>query len=920
MTTINGVLKKIIKQGDTPGSRDFCLVEFMDPDTKEWIEGKLSVALGGVGVGDSFSVKGNIRENTFRGKTEKIINGTTVSKDFPQSEEAVRAFLKTNLSYHETGVSHEDLDDFVDENGMMSLSEIWDDHDSLFGLSARGRPKELEKLSAFIDDYLSPLFAKQMMSDANFNDKQIGGVIELFKGDVYQSLKRDPYLVLKIPTISFEEADQLGQKLGISSNDARRINATIWDYLSRAASQGSTLVSLSGAVDYISSKYNLSSEEVKKHVNILQQSEEKSEHFSIISFPDIDDIFASLNRYYEAEVKCSFAIMKAAQRGFVNDPNKVREAVEKAVSGTLLDEYQRKAVEVGSLYQVSVITGGPGTGKSTILEKIIEVSQEVEKRDIFVTAPTGKAASRAEEVTGEEGNTLQMILGQQFNGSTGETHFTYNAKNPLPDNILLIVDEVSMMDVELMAALFDALPPSGRVILQGDPKQLRSVGAGRVMGDIVEMNIDGQHIVPVAHLVNVYRQDKNSKVALDSHLISRGVMPEMGEDLEEGVAFKKCQKRDIKNTVGKIIDDHVIGGGFDPVEDMIVICPQAPGAGGTWEMNQYLADRLNPDREEIPFVEHGKFDDTRLPLPHVGDRVMLTENHNDLRVMNGDVGVITGYEIKEGKGSLKERVVIQVRFDNGKEFELPAKNWRELILSYAITCHKSQGSQYPVVIMPFSDEMERMADKSLAFTAWTRTKKLVFGVGDKSVFETFVKTDKGEKHFTLLRKMTEFVMGVQKIKPLGESERNIPSVKIPTKDDFNFLNSVKKVLSKNSPRSVRRRVVAASPMLSSPAPSSAPENKVDTATAPSAPVAAAPQVSVVRRRKRVVGTVSAGHGQTVKVNPDPIMDEVKNKPAENALVSEVNKIEEQEKEVEKPSRPVAVRRARRRVTTLPKMT
>jgi exodeoxyribonuclease V alpha subunit len=365
---------------------------------------------------------------------------------------------------------------------------------------------------------------------------------------------------------------------------------------------------------------------------------------------------------------------------------------------------QRQAIAAAVDHKVLIITGGPGTGKTTLLRALIEIL-EAKKLRVLLGAPTGRAAKRLAEATGREAKTMHRLLEY----SPGGGGFQRGAARPLEAEFV-VVDEVSMVDISLMNHLLAAVHPQTTLVLVGDADQLPSVGPGNVLGDLIS---SGK--IPVVRLQIVFRQAETSLIVTNAHLVNEGKMPQKPPEGDVLADFYFIEKEDpeeslriIKELVCKRIPERF---GFDPVNDVQVLTPMHKGSVGTENLNSQLRDALNPHGQ---VVKGGRF--------IVGDRVMQVRNNYDKEVFNGDVGKI-------------------VSFDSETD---------ELILAYAVTVHKSQGSEYPAVIVPITTQHYMMLRRNLLYTAMTRGKELVVIVGGLKALRMAVENRTVEKRYTYL--------------------------------------------------------------------------------------------------------------------------------------------------------------------------
>jgi exodeoxyribonuclease V alpha subunit len=400
-------------------------------------------------------------------------------------------------------------------------------------------------------------------------------------------------------------------------------------------------------------------------------------------------------------------------------------------SGIALANAQREALKSAVESKVMVITGGPGVGKTTLVNSVLMVLK-AKKMRVSLCAPTGRAAKRMAETTGMEAKTIHRTL--QYNPGTGG--FIHKADNPLECDVL-IVDESSMIDVVLASQLFDAVPLHAAVVIVGDADQLPSVGPGRVLQDIIRSKT-----IPVGHLNEVFRQAATSRIITNAHRINQGQMPEFPAEGEMSDCYF-VQADDPQKAVGllgKMIKDSIPKKfRFDPRNDIQVLTPMQKGELGARNLNQMLQKLLNPRGEEVE----------RFGLIYrVGDKVMQTENDYDKEVYNGDIGRITTIDA--------EACELVVDFD-GRKVGYDFCELDELTLSYAITIHKSQGSEYPCVVIPLHTQHYVLLQRSLIYTAITRAKKLVILIGTKKALSLAVtRSESRERTTTLAERLKEY--------------------------------------------------------------------------------------------------------------------------------------------------------------------
>ncbi len=453
------------------------------------------------------------------------------------------------------------------------------------------------------------------------------------------------------------------------------------------------------------------------------------------------EAFLSVPAYYSAEEHIAarlLAVSRYIDRSITVDSLEIDNA--ERTLGIKLEALQRQAIAEAFENGILILTGGPGTGKTTTLNTIIKLFEDHGLQP-ELAAPTGRAAKRITELTGREAKTVHRLLEVEW--TDGEKQqFSRNERNPLPCEVL-IVDEASMLDSLLFDNLLKALKLSCRIILVGDSDQLPSIGAGNVLGDILS-----SEMFPAIRLSKVFRQAEQSMIITNAHRIIHGEAPDFSNKGSDCFFLKRTSRYDVGRTVTELVNERLPAAyGFDPIRDIQVLCPSRMLESGTVALNGVLQEALNPNDGRKPQLSYKGI------FFRVGDKVMQTKNNYDLQykrdggeygtgVFNGDVGFITDIDRRGG--------ILTVRYDD-RTVTYFSEDLSQLEQAYAVTVHKSQGSEYDCVILPLFDIPSRLRYRNLLYTAVTRAKKLLVVVGDEGIWAEMTANNKKTLRYTLLK-------------------------------------------------------------------------------------------------------------------------------------------------------------------------
>jgi len=546
-------------------------------------------------------------------------------------------------------------------------------------------------------------------------------------------VKDNPFrLATDIFGIGFVTADSIAEKLGFPKDSDQRIEAGILYVLHKLSDDGHVYYPYEELI--IKSREILVVERdfVVKALGILAADKK-------IVFEDLNNSIEEFKENNKAVYLAKFHLCETSisdrLKALALSPKSIRNVntdkaidwVQKQLSITLAKN-QILAVRSCLKEKVIVITGGPGTGKTTIINAILKIFSMLKVRTLLA-APTGRAAKRMSETTGFEARTIHRLL--EFSFAKGG--FQKNEERPLACD-LLVVDEASMIDTILMYHLLKAVPLSAILILVGDVNQLPSVGAGNILKDIIESNA-----VTVAWLNEIFRQAKKSQIIVNAHKINQGVIPSFGTSQlhSQENDFYLIQQEDPDRVLEIILELVKVRipqrFGFDSVDDIQVLTPMHKGVAGAGNLNKELQKMLNPGQEGVMRGEQNY---------RVSDKVMQVRNNYDKEVFNGDIGRITQI--------YPENQQLAISFD-GREVTFDFSDLDEVVLAYAVSVHKSQGSEFPVVIIPVLTQHYILLQRNLIYTAVTRGQKLVVMVGTRKALAIGVKNDKTKKRFTYLK-------------------------------------------------------------------------------------------------------------------------------------------------------------------------
>lgn len=636
----------------------------------------------------------------------------------PATTEGIRLYLSSGLI---KGVRESMATRIVRKFGEDTIRVLDEEPDRLLEISGVGR-KSLERIK---ETWAAHRGMRDLMLFLQPHGITASYAVRIYRHYGQRALeivRENPYrLAMDIHGIGFMTADAAAAKLGFDEEHPLRAQAGVLYTLRRLTDDGHVYVPRDTLI-------TLTSDQLHIPLALVEDSLDELEREERIVIEEMDgEAGVFLTRFHHCESKTAFYLQR-----LLHSPKSVRlpdpdALVEEVVSGldiTLAPE-QLEAVRTAARSKVMVLTGGPGTGKTTIINAIIKVFAEVRAK-ILLAAPTGRAAKRMAETSGREARTIHRLLEY----SPKEDGFARNEDNPLACS-LLVVDEASMMDTLLLYHLLKAAPLGATIVFVGDVHQLPSVGPGNVLKDIINSGA-----VPVVELTEIFRQSAESQIICNAHLINRGEVPVLESSKDRLSDFYFIRQNDPERVADLVVDlvkNHIPRRfHLDPVNDIQVLTPMHKGAVGSANLNQRLQEALNPQQQ---YVQRGE---RRFALH---DKVMQIRNNYDKDVFNGDIGRIVLLDTKER--------TLTVCFD-GRNVPYDFDDLDEIVPAYAISIHKSQGSEYPAVVIPLMVQHYMLLQRNLIYTGVTRGKKLVILVGESKAFHMAVKNNRMHKRHTRL--------------------------------------------------------------------------------------------------------------------------------------------------------------------------
>lgn len=707
-------------------STGFCVAEINTGEEGVTVVG----AVGELGIGSAVECEGRW---DFHPSFGRQFRAETVKQTLPADAGGILRYLSSGII---RGIREATATKIVEAFGANTFDVIENEPERLAAIKGitKKRAREISK------DFKSQFAARETMiglTSLGLTQNEAVKTYGLFKGEALDIIKANPYALIGHATgITFDRADEIFDNLEIKPPYDYRAQAGIVHIVRHNLGNGHTCIPrdkvFAPACELLGCQCDFVDVAIDNAVDAKMLVQVNIEGRLFLFLPEI----------YAAEASIADRI-----KILIKFPPKENEVYESEIyafesaNNIEFDEKQRKAIEIAVNKGILILTGGPGTGKTTTVKGIISLMKSRGLK-VALTAPTGRAAQRMEELCGFEAKTIHRLLEVEYKEGDELPSFVHNLKNPL-DCDAVIVDEMSMVDVTVFSALLEAMPLHCRLIMVGDKDQLPPVGAGNVLKDLTETSL-----IDVVTLDKIFRQAMKSRIVTNAHRVVKGEMPVIDNSpdsdfflLKEEVKFNAP-----KRVLSLVTQRLPMSYGYEPMGDIQVLCPSRKGECGTQNINAVLQKYLNPPDENKRELRYKGY------ILREGDRVMQIKNNYDVPwfksgdsgqgVFNGDIGILKTIDPADN--------TITVKYDD-KEAMYTMENVRELELAYAMTVHKSQGSEFNAVVMPVIAVPKLLAYRNLFYTALTRAKQLIVLVGNENTIQSMVNNDKKSRRFSALK-------------------------------------------------------------------------------------------------------------------------------------------------------------------------
>ena len=726
MQEIQGTVEVIVFKNEDNG---YVVAHIKDKKKKITITGCIPY----ISEGQSLKLQGEWFTHPQFGEQFKV---TSCEEVIPNSLEGIEKYLSSGVI---SGIGPVTAKKIVEHFGEKTLEVLDDNIEKL---------KEIEGIGDKKIDTISKSYAKQrevrnimvFLQTYGVTVKQCIKIHKRYGADSINVVKENPYtLTDEVAGIGFKTADKIARSLGVESNSPFRIQSGIGYIVNQFCAMGNTYMPLDKMLKEAQEILGVSKEDIQSNLQDTVLNGKLK-----IEFINNEECVFTMPYYY-----CELSVTSKILTLSTSSYDKIKIDIDKEIQSFEASNNinfaptQFEAIKGAFENGLEIITGGPGTGKTTIIKCITEIFENA-AMTVFMAAPTGRAAKRMSEATGRESKTIHRLLELGF-ADDDDSEFFKGEESPLQCDVV-IIDEASMIDILLMNNLLKAIPMGTRLIIVGDADQLPSVGPGNVLRDLIESKC-----VKVVRLKDIFRQAEESMIVVNAHKINNGEMPILNKKNKDFYFLREDESEKVLDTLVELIYERLpkFNKGWNRVKDIQILTPMRKGVLGVESLNKRLQQILNPKDKEKSEKE---FKDT---IFRVGDKVMQTKNNYNLKwirvsgegedeglgIFNGDIGYV--WEIDEDK--------VSVLFDEERKIIYDNMYLDELELAYAMTVHKSQGSEFPVVIMPMFMGPPLLMNKNLFYTGITRAKKMVVLVGASKAVNFMVTNNRSYERYSALK-------------------------------------------------------------------------------------------------------------------------------------------------------------------------
>lgn len=719
--SLEGVVTSITYQNIENG---FTVLEILS-------DGEYITAAGNAGSifeGEKLTLMGTFGVHPTFGKQFKI---ESCVRSIPETADEMFAFLSSGMI---KGIRERMAQKIISAFGDRAFEIIENEPERLAKIKGISKERAREISREFVQ-YAGERKAVMALEKYGMNTNEALRVYRVFGSKSADMVESNPYQLSNLGIgINFERACSIATRLPKRPLDEYRIQSGIIYVLKHNLGNGHTCVPRKALIAPCDELLDCGQDDIEINIDTLVEQRR------IITDEVYGREFVFLPDLYNAEKSAAINLLftkRYATKSYPDIDDQIKHA--ELIGGVLFNEQQREAIRIAVEKGILVLTGGPGTGKTTTLRGILRV-YEAQGLEVSLAAPTGRAAKRMSELTGEEALTIHRLLEVEWDDDD-KPKFKRNKRNPLSAQAV-IIDELSMVDVQLFSSLLEALPIGCRLVMVGDSDQLPPVGAGNVLHDIIDSGA-----LPVVELKEVFRQAMESLIITNAHKIVDGEMPELDIRDKDFFFMEKTLPSNASATVCDLLETRLPKAyDLSPVEDIQVLCPSRKGETGTVNLNKLLQARINPPSK-------AKYEHTfGARVFRTGDKLMQIKNNYNIDwttddkegsgVFNGDIGILEYID--------EEEQLLHIRFDD-RQTKIPFENSQDLEHAYAVTVHKSQGSEFPAVVVPVTGINEYLQYRNLLYTAVTRAKDLIILVGARDTVARMVENNRKQKRYSALK-------------------------------------------------------------------------------------------------------------------------------------------------------------------------